>query len=143
VTTFRVLLGDSNFPDMANSDFYMASFLFMIFMLWTSLIWGNLLIAILSEIYGSFQDTNKGQWESSITHLLIKNWIVLPESKKAKLNGKILGTIASRITGLKMRALRPNAFFFRFVDLFSAVTESKKRARKAEVTASLIEQDGK
>jgi len=70
---FRMALGDFDYDSLNDANKIFGPLFFITFMFFMGIIFMNMFIAVLSEIYMSLQEENDKIWEIFITNLMIEN----------------------------------------------------------------------
>jgi len=72
MSLFQFLFGNWDYPTLFNSNKVFGPILFMLFIVFTSLVLLNLLIGVLGEAYGAAQEANEKRWSRFVTRLMIE-----------------------------------------------------------------------
>ena len=89
LTLLRTAFGDFDFEPLAQANYLLGPILFVFFIIFTSLILLNLLVAIMSEVYIAVQGRNETAWERYITKL----WIDNVENANAFILTRLIGRV--------------------------------------------------
>jgi hypothetical protein len=73
MSLFQFLFGNWDYPTLFNSNKVFGPILFMLFIVFTSLVLLNLLIGVLGEAYGEAQEANEKRWSRFVTRLMIES----------------------------------------------------------------------
>jgi len=73
MSLFQFLFGNWDYSILFNSNKVFGPILYMIFIVFTSLVLLNLLIGVLGEAYGEAQEANEKRWSRFITRLMIES----------------------------------------------------------------------